>query len=299
LTPAFARGSALSELASRLSAANLDLARKGLADRDPLVRIGALDMLEGAPASRIWPLVSPLLSDAVRGVRLRAVMLAAAVPSASQPPAERAQFDRAAAEFIASQTRNADRPEARSALGTFQARRGRTAEAEAEYKASLRLSPQYAGAAINLADLYRSLGREPDGEGVLRQALAASPREAGLHHALGLTLIRLKRHAEALDDLRRAAELAPDQARYAYVYAVGLHASGQASAAIAVLKDTLTRHPTDRATLSALIGFSRDAGDLASALEYAERLAQLAPGDPRPRVLVESLRRQIGAPEAR
>ncbi|WP_336492797.1 cytochrome c3 family protein, partial [Methylobacterium nigriterrae] len=32
LTPAFARGSALSELASRLSAANLDLARKGLAD---------------------------------------------------------------------------------------------------------------------------------------------------------------------------------------------------------------------------------------------------------------------------
>ncbi|GEP07571.1 hypothetical protein MOX02_56090 [Methylobacterium oxalidis] len=117
------------------------------------------------------------------------------------------------------------------------------------------------------------MGRDGEGEGVLRQARAASPRDAGLHHTLGLTLIRLKRHAEALDDLRRAAELAPDQARYAYVYAVGLHSSGQAGEAMMVLKDTLTRHPADRATLSALIGFSRDAGDLASALDYAERLA--------------------------
>ncbi|WP_336487707.1 tetratricopeptide repeat protein, partial [Methylobacterium nigriterrae] len=299
LTPAFARGSALSELASRLSAANLDLARKGLADPDPMMRIGALDMLEGAPAARIWQRVSPLLSDENRGVRLRAVALLAAVPSTSQPPAERERFDRAEAEFIAAQTLNADRPEALSGLGTFQARRGRTAEAEAAYRAALRLSPQHAPAAINLADLYRSLGRDEEGEGVLRRALAVSSREAGLHHALGLTLIRRARRDEALGELRVAAELSPDQARYAYVYAVGLHSSGQAGEALAVLKDSLTRHPADGATLSALIGFSRDAGDLAGALAYAERLAELAPGDPRPSLLVESLRRQINGSDVR
>src|SRR3954467_9200528 len=54
------------ELASRVSAANIDLARKGLADPDPMVRIGALDMLESAPASQIWPVISPLLADANR-----------------------------------------------------------------------------------------------------------------------------------------------------------------------------------------------------------------------------------------
>ena len=52
------------------------------------------------------------------------------------------------------------------------AQRGRAAEAEAEYKAALRLSPQFTPAAVNLADLYRQLGRDGDGESVLRAAIA-------------------------------------------------------------------------------------------------------------------------------
>ena len=40
-------------------------------------------------------------------------------------------------------------------LGAFYAQRGEVANAEAEYKAALRLSRQYTLAAINLADLYR------------------------------------------------------------------------------------------------------------------------------------------------
>ena len=191
-----------------------------------MVRIGALDMLESVPAAQIWPLASPLLSDPSRGVRIRAASLLAAVPTANQPPADRERFERAAAEFIDAQRFNADRPESRSALGSFFAKRGRAADAEVEYKAALRLSPQYAPAAANLADLYRGLGREADGESVLRAALAASPQDAGLHHALGLTLVRLKRTDEALAELRRAAELDPSQARYAYVYAVALHSAG-------------------------------------------------------------------------
>src|SRR5262245_24880943 len=66
------------------------------------------------------PLVSPLLADSNRGVRIRAVALLATV---SQPPADREPFERAAAEFVAAQRLNADRPEARSTLGTFLARR--------------------------------------------------------------------------------------------------------------------------------------------------------------------------------
>ena len=297
-TPAFARASALSELASRVSAANIDLARKGLADPDPMVRIGALDMLEAAPAAQIWPLVSPLLSDANRGVRLRAVALLAAAPTANQPPADRARFERAAGEFITAQKLNADRPEARAALGAFYARRGRAPEAEAEYNAALHLNPQFAPAAINLADLYRGLGRDGEGEGVLRAALVASPQDAGLHYALGLTLTRLKRPDEALSELRRAAELAPEQARYAYVYAVGLHSSGRGGEAMTVLKDTLAAHPGDRATLSALISFSRDAGEFGTALQYAEQLARIMPGDPSLSALIEGLRRQVTKPGA-
>jgi Flp pilus assembly protein TadD len=178
-------------------------------------------------------------------------------------------------------------------LANFLTQRGQTADAEAEYKAARRLNPQFAPAAINLADLYRSLGREEDGVTVLRDAVAAAPQDASLHYALGLAFVRQKKQDDALPELKRAAELAPDQAHYAYVYAVGLHSSGRADDAIAVLKDNLMKHPTDRESLLALVTFYRDGGNIASALEYAQRLAQVAPNDRRISDLVETLRRQM------
>ena len=288
--PAFVRASALTELASRISPANIHLARQGLSDPDPMVRIGALDMLGNVPASQIWPLASPLLSDSSRGVRIRAAALLAAVPTTDQPAADRERFDRAAAEFVAAQRLNADRPEAHSALGIFYTRRRLVAEAEFEYKAALHLSPQFAPAAINLSDLYREVGRDGDGERTLRTAIDASPRDAGLHHALGLALTRLKRTDEAVAGLRRATDLEPDRARYLYVYAVALHSAGRRDEAIAALKEYSNKQAEDHDILLAVITFSRDAGDPTTALEYAERLARIAPDDREIMSFVQSLR---------
>jgi predicted CXXCH cytochrome family protein len=292
-TPAIARASALSELHSRVSPANIELARKGLADPDPMVRIGALDMLDGLPGNRIWSLVHPLLSDSSLGVRIRAVSVLAAVPTAIQPVSDRPALERAAAEFIAAQHLNADRPEARSTLGNFYARRGLRADAENEYKAALRLSSQYAPAAINLADLYRQLGRDGDGESVLRTAIASSPQDAGLHHALGLTLTRERRPDDALAEFRTATELEPDRSRYAYVHAVALHSAGRGEQSMKVLKENLARHPDDRDTLLALVTFNRDAGDIDAALEYAGQLSRIAPDDPDLTHLTDDLRTRL------
>jgi predicted CXXCH cytochrome family protein len=279
-TPAIARASALSELQSRVTPTNIELARKGLLDPDPMVRIGALDMLDGLPGNRIWPLVAPLLSDPSRGVRIRAVSVLATVPTASQPLSDRAPFDRAVMEFIAAQRYNADRPEARATLANFYVRRGFTGDAENEYKNALRLSPQYTAAAIDLADLYRQLGRDGDGESVLRATIGSSRPDAGLHHALGLTLTRERRPEDALAEFRIATELEPTRSRYAYVYAVALHSAGRIDDSMNILKENAARHPDDRDTLLALVMFNRDAGDIGAALEYAEQLTRLAPSDP-------------------
>ena len=112
-----------------------------------------------------------------------------------------------------------------------------------------------------------------------------------------MTLVRLKRSDEALDPLRRAAELEPDRARYAYVYAVGLHSAGRESEALSVLKQNLARHPDDHDTLQALMTFTRDAGDTAGALAYAEQLARLEPDDRGLADLIQDLRRQLKKPE--
>jgi predicted CXXCH cytochrome family protein len=292
--PGIARATALSELGSRVTTSNIELARSGLIDPDPMVRIGALDMLEGVPIPQRWILASRLLSDPVLGVRLRAIALLAAVPSNGMPANERARFESAVAEFVAAERLNADRPEARTRLGGFFAQQGRAVEAEVEYKAALQLSRDYAPAYVNLADLYRQTRRDNDAEAVLRTAIGLTPSDAGVHHALGLTLVRLRRLDEAIDELRRAAELAPTQARYAYVYAVALNSAGRRTDALTVLKESIIRHADHRETLLALVSFSRDAGDAASALAYAQQLAKIAPRDSDITRLVDELRRQVG-----
>jgi Tfp pilus assembly protein PilF len=298
-TPDIVRATVLTELNAYPSPDAIGQAKAGLSNPDPMVRIGALDQLDGAPPPQLWAIASPLLSDPIRGVRIRAASLLALVPTEQQPFADRPRFERAAEEFVAAQRLNADRPEARSALGRFLLQRGQVTEAETEYRAALRLSPAYVPAAINLADLYRQSGREPEGESVLRTALMAAPRDAELHHVLGLTLVRLKRHDEAIAELRQAAELEPDRARFAYVYAVALHSAGRIADAISILKKTATRYPNDRDTMMALVAFSRDAGDIDMAIAYAEQLAAAFPQDAVLGRLVRELRQRFPKPTAR
>ena len=139
-------------------------------------------------------------------------------------------------------------------------RQGRPEEAIAAYERALSLDPRFVGAYVNLADAYRQQGREADGEKVLRRGLALLPRAPDLHHALGLLLVRKGDKAAALKELAAAAKLAPDSARYVYVYAVGLHSAGRRGEALSVLRAAEARHPYDLEILGALVSMNREAG---------------------------------------
>jgi len=204
--------------------------------------------------------------------------------------ASRAAYERAAADFVAVQRTNDDRPEARTNLGTYFATRGRVTAAETELRAALALDPTFVPAYVNLADLYRAEQREPDVRRVLAEGLTTAPDDASLHYSLGLALVRAQRTTEALTHFARAAARAPDNARFVYTYAVSLHSTGKPREAIAVLDKALRRHPNDRDVLMALAAFNRDQGAFDQALRYAERLAQQYPDDPEARQLLAQLR---------
>ena len=107
--------------------------------------------------------------------------------------------------------------------------------------------------------------------------LGIAPSDGGLHHALGLGLIRLKRHDAALVELRLAADLAGNCAQYAYVCGVALHSAGCPHDARAHLKESQDAHPGDREILVAITSFGREAGDSVTALQYAEKFIQDCP----------------------
>jgi predicted CXXCH cytochrome family protein len=291
-TPGIAVATAYAEMSRYLTPALIADLRQGLADPDPLIRLGALRGLEGVPPEQRWALANASLSDPVRAVRLQATGLLASMPVGRLSADDRQRFERAAREYVAVQQFNADRPEGRVTLGAFYAQQGEAAKAETEYRAAIKLAPRSIPAYVNLADLYRGLGRDKEGETLLREALAIAPASAELHHALGLLLVRVQRPLDALAMLAKAAEIDPGRARYAYVYAVALNSSGAAPQAMAVLERTHRRHPTDREVLMALVSIARDTGDIATALRYARVLATLDPADARLRGLITDLEKK-------
>ena len=287
--PDIARATAIAELGRREGEEADTAIRQALGHSNALIRHSALSALRGADVATRVKLVTPLLRDPVRAVRLEAASLLAEAPPAQLDAGQRGALDRALSEYVEAQRLNADRAEGRLNLGSLYARQGHYEQAEREFRAAMRIEPQFVPAYVNLADMYRGRGSDGDGEKVLRAGLQQVPKNADLHHALGLALVRQKRLPEALAELRTAATLAPDSARFGYVYAVGLHSSGQATQGMKALEQALKRHPEDRDILFALASFSRDAGRTAQARTYAARLLALVPEDPDARKLLQSL----------
>ncbi|HMK89087.1 MAG TPA: tetratricopeptide repeat protein, partial [Methylocystis sp.] len=95
---------------------------------------------------------------------------------------------------------------------------------------------------------------------------------------------------EAMSELAEAARLAPQDARFAYVYAVALHDTGASEKARTTLEAALARAPHDRDILFALAAYEAEDGDLAAAVKHAEQLFAIAPDDPEIKEFVDSLR---------
>ena len=290
--PAIVRATALRLLPPEPQTA--DAVRRALGDADPLVRVAALEAAENLEPRLRLKLARQLLSDPVLGVRIQAARAMILVPAQFWDSSDRAKLERPLAEYRAAQMENADRPESRLNLAVLAIASGDLELARTEYETALRLGPWFVPVYVNLADLHRQTQREDEAERVLRTGLAQVGDSAELFHALGLTLARQGRTSDAIAELARAAELAPDFPRYAYVYGIALHSAGEVERARGVLDDAYRRHPGDRSLLTGLVTLSRDAGDLEMALTYAVALVELNPEDPGARQLLADIQSRLG-----
>ncbi len=243
--PAIARATAVAELGHRLSPNSLPTLVGALTDANPLVRVAVVEALAPLPPGQRWQAAHALLRDPVRVVRTLAAGALAGMPAGQIPSDEQAGFNKATEEYLASQRLNADEPGAQVNLGNFHAARGEPGEAEAAYREALAFNPDWVPAYVNLADFFRQTGREAESEALLREGLRRQPKSAALHHSLGLFQVRQKNLPAALASLKRAAELAPDDARFTYVYAVALASAGRSREARALVDAGLKRMPGD------------------------------------------------------
>ncbi|MFO1303234.1 MAG: multiheme c-type cytochrome [Burkholderiales bacterium] len=289
--PAIVRASAIERLAPWLTPTLTTSIARALNDADPMVRMAAVNALAGSDAATRQRYLPRMLGDPVRIVRMEAAQALAGDAEAGLPPEARAAFARALDEYVAAQTYNADRPEARVNLGNLYARRNDGERAIAEYRQAIAIDPTYVPAYANLADFHRGRGADGEATKALREGLARNPNAAVLHHALGLALVREKKMTEALPELALAAKLAPDDARFAYVYAVALDGAKQNAKSREVLAAAYKRHPHDREILEALASYSARDGKPDAALAYAKALRDLEPENPQYAGMVRELER--------
>jgi predicted CXXCH cytochrome family protein len=242
-SPAIARASAVSLMPRGARPESLGVFNEALHDESPIVRIAALDAIDGLQPDILGQLALGLLDDPIRVVRFEAARILAALPGTAMSLQESAKLNKILVEYRRAQELDADRPDAHLRLGALEQQLGRFPAAEAQLKMAIERGPAFVPSYVNLADLYRIQERNAEGEAILRQALVQAPGQADVLHALGLTLIRLKRYDEAVLELEAAADARPESARYQFVLAVALHETGKSDRARDVLRAANERHP--------------------------------------------------------
>jgi tetratricopeptide (TPR) repeat protein len=288
-SPAMVRARALVLLGQYRRGYSSDAVKAGLKDSEPLVNLGALrsvDRLE--PALRLRYLL-PLLDAPVRAVRIEAARAAAPALRGSIADADAARIRKGLDEYESVQRYNADWPDAYSNLAIVRAEAGDLAGAEQAYRDAIALEPYWVPAVANLADLYRATGRDADAGALIEAGLEHVQDSAELHYAHALWLTRAHRSADALDEYRKAASLAPDAASYAYAYGLALAGANKRPEALAELERGRALAVDDADLLEALASLNHQFGDQARAARYAQRLVEMYPFEQRYQALAGSI----------
>ncbi len=287
--PGIARATAISLLAQPFSSHEYQTLEAELGSADALLRIAALQQVRALPVDmRLRLSGAKLLADPVRGVRIEAAIAYAGTHDLLPIEAARA-WTQAEQDFRNAFESIANRPEAHLALANLELAQNNPSAAIEHYETALRIEPRAVAARLNLADALRTNGEEARAEAAMREGLALDAENGSLHHSLGLSLVRSGLPDEALDELRLAAEFAPENPRFVYVLGIALNSLGEQQEALEVLRAAHANFDGDFDIAMGLATMLRDSGDMDGALNIAYALARRHPENQNVLALLRSL----------
>ena len=278
--PAIQRATLLGELVQYPSEQALKLATRDLNNPAPQVRESAIRALSALlpPAERA-PLLTPLLSDPVRAVRIAAARDLLSVAANGLGTAQDS-WNAAIAEYEAVQKNLLERAEANLNLAMLYQASGRNAEVEGFLRTALQRDPDFFPALVTLVQWLEANGRSQEGHALLAQSLKDHPDSGLLQYTQGLALIRAGQAAQAMPYLRQAAKLEPQSGQFGYVLAVALHDSGKIDQACAELERLLKEQPANRNARLSLIQYYLAYGQEPKAQVLLQGWKKMNMGDP-------------------
>ena len=210
-----------------------------LRDPAPMLREAATRLLISAPESLRYDLLSALIGDPDKAVRL-------SVARAMAPLLPRLPLERAKPILpLISELRSSLRPDRvvdLTSLAMLETQLGQIEKGKKMLRRALEMERHYIPALLNLAELERSED-EAISRALLLEATELAPDSGAAMHSYGLALVRDKRVEEALVYLGRALRQSDAIPRYAYVYAVALDSIGHTEQSISTLSRALEKWP--------------------------------------------------------
>ncbi len=124
-------------------------------------------------------------------------------------------------------------------------RAGRLAEAEANYRQALAITPDYAEVMFNFALVLRQQGKFGEAANAYRNTIELKPDYAEAHYNLGNLLLQQGQCDAAEDCYRKAIRSAPGHANAYCNLGLALKAQGKFEDAVAALKRAIALRPDD------------------------------------------------------
>jgi len=231
-----------------------------LRSHDATIRRKALEALQAFPPKLRIKETFKMLEGPVKIVRMEAARQLAAFPMGSLSPIQKQLLGKTITEYEKVLRFSAERPENQLSLANLYRHKKMPQKAESAYKEALILQPLFVPAYVNYSNFLIEQGRSEEAFALLQLGLKKLPKMAILHHAIGLWYIQKKQKDKALLELKKAADLEPDNARFSYVYAVALGEKNP-KMAIHVLESVYPKHTGDLQIVSGLVYYYKIVGD--------------------------------------
>jgi len=248
-------------------------------DPSPLVRAAAVQALGLIPTTESLQALIEATGDEFRLVRVRAAAGIATFPRMTAPGIYQTQLKKANKEYLAFIMARPDQWTSHYNMGNYQLSRGETKKAVVSYRKALKIEPQAVMAMVNSSIAYAQLGENDKADKSLQAALKIAPDNAAANFNMGLVkaeknelkqaekylkkaiksdpqmaqaaynlciIISKDRINEAVAWCRRAAELRPQEPKYAYTLAFYLEQKGDRDEAIGTLQAILEKYPQDK-----------------------------------------------------
>jgi tetratricopeptide (TPR) repeat protein len=200
------RASAIQQLAYTTQTITGAILTPYLMHKEALIRLSAASAATLLPPEDKINLLVPLLSDALKAIRIAAArsLLDSRVLVMNQ-----AAFVRAFNELQQANDINSWRGEGRLNQGINALRSNDVTTAEKTFKATIDIDPYFESGYINLADLYRSLQKPAQVKSVLIQGMKNLPKSSAMKYSYGLHLVRQKSLAKAVTYFKKSMLLSP------------------------------------------------------------------------------------------